>query len=47
MESAGTDTPGIGVEERIQEQAKVNHHLGAIMDQVIQTLDRWERREVL
>lgn len=41
MESAGAGTPVIGVEERVQEQAEMLHHLGAPMDRVLQTMDRW------
>lgn len=44
MESAGAGTPVIGVEERVQEQAEMLHHLGAPMDRVLQTMDRWERK---
>ena len=46
MESAGAGTPVRGVEERIQEHSAMLHHLGAMMDHVVQTMDRWERQEV-
>ncbi|XP_036819519.1 leucine-rich repeat-containing protein 49 [Oncorhynchus mykiss] len=46
MESAGADAPGIGVEERVRGNAAMLHHLGAAMDRVIQTMDRWERQGV-
>lgn len=46
MESAGAGTPVRGVEERVQEHSAMLHHLGAIMDRVGQTMDRWERQEV-
>lgn len=35
------------VEERVQEHAVMLYHLGAAMDRVIQTMDRWERQGVL
>ena len=47
MESAGEGTPTSEVEERIQEHAVMLHHLGAAMDHVVQTMDRWERQGVL
>eukprot|EP00063_Salmo_salar_P080337 XP_014055172.1 PREDICTED: PDZ domain-containing protein 11 isoform X1 [Salmo salar] len=46
MESAGAGTPVRGVEERIQEHSAMLQHLGAMMDRVVQTMDRWERQEV-
>ena len=46
MESAGAGIPVRGVEERIQEHSAMLHHLGAMMDCVVQTMDRWERQEV-
>ena len=47
MESAGEGTPAIEVEERVQEHAVLLYHLGAAMDRVVQTMDRWERQGVL
>jgi hypothetical protein len=48
MESAGAGAPGIGigVEERVVEQEVMIHHLGAALDRVVQTMDRWERQGV-
>jgi hypothetical protein len=46
MESAGAGAPGKGVAERVLEQEAMIHHLGATMDRVVQTMDRWERQGV-
>ncbi|CDQ78690.1 unnamed protein product [Oncorhynchus mykiss] len=46
MESAGAGNPVRGVEERVQEHSAMLHHLGAMMDRVVQTMDHWERQEV-
>ena len=46
METAGADTPVLGVEERVQQHAAMLQHLGTAMDHVLQTMDRWERRGV-
>uniref|UniRef100_A0A4W5PKP0 Retrotransposon gag domain-containing protein n=1 Tax=Hucho hucho TaxID=62062 RepID=A0A4W5PKP0_9TELE len=43
MESAGADTPVVGVEERVQQHAAMLQHLGTAMDRVLQNLDHWER----
>nr|XP_023998849.1 asialoglycoprotein receptor 2-like [Salvelinus alpinus] len=45
MESTGAGTPVRGVGERVQEHSAMLHHLGAMMDRVVQTMDRWERME--
>jgi hypothetical protein len=46
MESAGAGIPVRGVEECVQEHSTMLHHLGAMMDHVVQTMDRWERQKV-
>ena len=32
--------------ERVQEHSAMLHHLGAMMDRVVQTMNHWERQEV-
>ncbi|KAM9536730.1 uncharacterized protein ACWYII_040580 [Salvelinus alpinus] len=44
MESAGAGSPGMEIEERVQEHTAMLHHLGTAIDRVVRTMDRWERR---
>uniref|UniRef100_A0A8C7SC68 ribonuclease H n=1 Tax=Oncorhynchus mykiss TaxID=8022 RepID=A0A8C7SC68_ONCMY len=43
MESAGADALPGSVEERVQHHTAVLHRLGTAMDQVMATMERWER----
>nr|XP_029480046.1 striated muscle preferentially expressed protein kinase-like [Oncorhynchus nerka] len=47
MESAGVGAPVVEVEERVQEHATMLHHLGTVMDRIVQTMDAGRDRESL